>query len=147
MSEKIYFTSPPKKIKLLFPRILEMASAAPTRVFSIGQRKNPGYEVGTFVGEPLNHIHQDTKSARLIAVCKRTNRQKTKISIKIRRKAPWAFVQKQTVIFEENPKWRIYKSRFVYQIGPLSRDRARILYLIILCCKRIIFLDSSVGQA
>ena len=24
-----------------------------------------------FVGEPLNHIHQDTKSARLIAVCKR----------------------------------------------------------------------------
>ena len=26
----------------------------------------------TIVGEPLNHIHQDTKSARLIAVCKRT---------------------------------------------------------------------------
>ena len=26
----------------------------------------------TFVGEPLNHIHQDTKSARLIAVCKRS---------------------------------------------------------------------------
>ena len=25
-----------------------------------------------FVGEPLNHIHQDTKSARLIAVSKRT---------------------------------------------------------------------------
>ena len=25
-----------------------------------------------FVVEPLNHIHQDTKSARLIAVCKRT---------------------------------------------------------------------------
>ena len=24
------------------------------------------------IGEPLNHIHQDTKSARLIAVCKRT---------------------------------------------------------------------------
>ena len=24
------------------------------------------------MGEPLNHIHQDTKSARLIAVCKRT---------------------------------------------------------------------------
>ena len=22
-----------------------------------------------FVGEPLNHIHEDTKSARLIAVC------------------------------------------------------------------------------
>ena len=45
MSEKLYFTSPPRKIKLLSPRILEMASAAPTRVFSIGQRKNPGYEV------------------------------------------------------------------------------------------------------
>ena len=28
-------------------------------------------DVRTFVGEPLNHIHQDTKSARLIAVCKR----------------------------------------------------------------------------
>ena len=26
----------------------------------------------TFVGEPLNHIHQDTKSAWLIAVCKRS---------------------------------------------------------------------------
>ena len=26
----------------------------------------------TFMVEPLNHIHQDTKSARLIAVCKRT---------------------------------------------------------------------------
>ena len=26
----------------------------------------------TFVGEPLNRIHQDTKSARLIAVCKRS---------------------------------------------------------------------------
>ena len=26
----------------------------------------------TIVGEPLNHIHQDTKSARLIAVCKRS---------------------------------------------------------------------------
>ena len=26
------------------------------------------------VCEPLNHIHQDTKSARLIAVCKRTLR-------------------------------------------------------------------------
>ena len=25
-----------------------------------------------FVGKPLNHIHQDTKSARLIAVCKRS---------------------------------------------------------------------------
>ena len=25
----------------------------------------------TFVGEPLNHIHQDTKSTQLIAVCKR----------------------------------------------------------------------------
>ena len=25
-----------------------------------------------FVGEPLNHIHKDTKSARLIAVCKRS---------------------------------------------------------------------------
>ena len=25
-----------------------------------------------FVGEPLNHIHQDTRSARLIAVCKRS---------------------------------------------------------------------------
>ena len=24
------------------------------------------------MGEPLNHIHQDTKSARLIAVCRRT---------------------------------------------------------------------------
>ena len=42
MSEILYFTSPPKKIKFLSPRILEMASAAPTRVFSIGQRKNPG---------------------------------------------------------------------------------------------------------
>ena len=28
-------------------------------------------------------------------------------------------------------KWRIYKGRFFCQIGPLSRDRARILYLII----------------
>ena len=28
----------------------------------------------TFVGEPLNHIHQDTESARLIAVCKRSFR-------------------------------------------------------------------------
>ena len=28
----------------------------------------------TFVGEPLNHIHQDTKSARSIAVCKRSLR-------------------------------------------------------------------------
>ena len=26
----------------------------------------------TLVGEPLNYIHQDTKSARLIAVCKRS---------------------------------------------------------------------------
>ena len=26
----------------------------------------------TFMGEPLNHIHQDTKSAWLIAVCKRS---------------------------------------------------------------------------
>ena len=26
----------------------------------------------TFVSEPLNHIHQDTKSARLIKVCKRS---------------------------------------------------------------------------
>ena len=46
--------------------------------------------------------------------------------------APGHFVQKQTVIFEENPKWRIYKGTFFCQIGPLSRDRARILYLIIL---------------
>ena len=45
MSQKLHFTSPPKKRKLLSPRILEMASAAPTRVFSIGQRKNPGHEV------------------------------------------------------------------------------------------------------
>ena len=42
-------------------------------------------------------------------------------------------MQKQTVIFEENPKWQIYKGKFFCQIGPLSRDRARILYLIILC--------------
>ena len=41
-------------------------------------------------------------------------------------------MQKQTVIFEENPKWRIYKGKFFWQIGPLSRDRARILHLIIL---------------
>ena len=41
-------------------------------------------------------------------------------------------MQKQTVIFEENPKWRIYKGKFFCQIGPLSRDRAHILYLIIL---------------
>ena len=26
----------------------------------------------TIVGEPLTHIHQDTKSARLIAVCERS---------------------------------------------------------------------------
>ena len=39
-------------------------------------------------------------------------------------------MQKQTVIFEENPKWRIYKGKFPRQIGPLSCDRARILYLI-----------------
>ena len=42
-------------------------------------------------------------------------------------------MQKQTVIFEENPKWRIYKGKLFCQIGPMSRDRARILYLIILC--------------
>ena len=41
-------------------------------------------------------------------------------------------MQKQTVIFEENPKWRIYKGKCFCQIGPLSRDRARILYLIII---------------
>ena len=41
-------------------------------------------------------------------------------------------MQKQTVIFEENPKWWIYKGKFVCQIGSLSRDRARILYLIVL---------------
>ena len=29
MSEKLHFTSPPKKIKLVSPRIWEMASAAP----------------------------------------------------------------------------------------------------------------------
>ena len=29
-------------------------------------------------------------------------------------------------------KWRIYKGKFFCQIEPLSRDRARILYLIIL---------------
>ena len=45
-------------------------------------------------------------------------------------------MQKQTVIFEENSKWRIYKGKFICQIGPLSRDRARILYLIILWCER-----------
>ena len=41
-------------------------------------------------------------------------------------------MQKQTVIFEENPKLRIYKGKLFCQIGPLSRDRARILYLIII---------------
>ena len=30
-------------------------------------------DVVLLVCEPLNHIHQDTKSARLIAVCKRSN--------------------------------------------------------------------------
>ena len=44
-------------------------------------------------------------------------------------------MQKQTVIFEENPKWQIYKGKCFCQIGPLSRDRARIPYLIILCPK------------
>ena len=29
-------------------------------------------------------------------------------------------------------KWRIYKGKLFCQIGPLSRDRARILYLIII---------------
>ena len=29
-------------------------------------------------------------------------------------------------------KWRIYKGKMFCQIGPLSRDRARILYLVIL---------------
>ena len=50
---------------------------------------------------------------------------------------PGHFVQKQTVpvIFEENPKWQTYKGKFFCQIGPLSRDRARILYLIILCLR------------
>ena len=38
-------------------------------------------------------------------------------------------MQKQTVIFEENPKWRIYKGKWFCQIEPLSRDGARILYL------------------
>ena len=46
-------------------------------------------------------------------------------------------MQKQTVIFEEIPKWRIYKGKFFCQIGPLSRDRARILYLIILCMQQL----------
>ena len=32
--------------------------------------------------------------------------------------APGHFVQKQTVIFEENPKWRIYKGKiFVNSMG------------------------------
>ena len=43
------------------------------------------------------------------------------------------FVQKQTVIFEENPKCRIYLGKLFCQIGSLSRDRALTLYLIILC--------------
>ena len=35
----------------------------------------------------------------------------------------------------QGTKWRIYKGKFSCQIGPLSRDRARILYVIILCVK------------
>ena len=34
----------------------------------------------TFLREPLNHIHQDTKSTRLIAVCKRLNAASTLVS-------------------------------------------------------------------
>ena len=61
---------------------------------------------------------------------------------------PQDIVQKQTVIFEENPKWRIYKGKCFYQIGPLSRDRARILYLIILWInpKLIIKLSTNVSR-
>ena len=47
-------------------------------------------------------------------------------------------MQKQTIILEDNPKWRIYKGKFFCQIGPLSCDRARILYLIILWTNRSI---------
>ena len=34
----------------------------------------------TIVGEPSNHIHQDTKSARLIAVCKRSFKRRTVVA-------------------------------------------------------------------
>ena len=45
---------------------------------------------------------------------------------------PRTFCARATGSIEENPKWPIYKGKFFWQIGPLSRDRARILYLIIL---------------
>ena len=39
-------------------------------------RSSPIFEISdrryTFMDKPLNHIHQDTKSARSIAVCKRS---------------------------------------------------------------------------
>ena len=41
-------------------------------------------------------------------------------------------MQKQTVIFEENPKWRIYKGKIFVKLD----NRARILYLIILWFQR-----------
>ena len=41
---------------------------------------------------------------------------------------PGHFVQKQTVIFEENPKRRIYKGKFVCQIGP-RRVTERAFYI------------------
>ena len=45
---------------------------------------------------------------------------------------PRTFCAKANGNFEENPKWRIDMGKIFCQIGPLSRDRARILYLIIL---------------
>ena len=48
---------------------------------------------------------------------------------------PRTFCAKANGNFEENPKWRIDMGKIFCQIGPLSRDRARILYLIILWMK------------
>ena len=38
----------------------------------------------TSVGEPLDHIHQDTKSTRLIAVCKRSFSIRVRVRVSIR---------------------------------------------------------------
>ena len=63
----------------------------------------------TFVGEPLNHIYQDTKSARLIAVCKRTFKE---VSVSER-------VHSSNTIISLVHKWSvIWNERFVPRAQP-----------------------------
>ena len=52
------------------------------------------------MGEPLNHIHQDTESARLIAVCKRSFSDLVEIfsstgKCLLLSRHVWKFIQKQ----------------------------------------------------